>query len=158
MRTRLRSRQFCLLSLCILLTQAGYSQVTQEWIARFATSYNGLGELAKDMTIDKQRNVYVTGATLGANTSYDFTTIKYNSAGELQWVSRYSGPGISNDEPAAIAVDDKGNVYVTGRSDGDGTGIDYDYATIKLNSAGVIQWATRYNGPGNGEDAADDIA
>ena len=62
--------------------------------------------------------------------------------------SRYNGPGSEGnltDIAWAIAVDDSGNVYVTGQSVGAGT--DDDYATIKYSSDGQEQWVARYNGP-----------
>lgn len=69
-----------------------------------------------------------------------------------EWEAIFSGPGNGEDIARSVAVDVFGNVYVTGQSQGAGTGL--DYATIKYDAAGVQLWAVRYNGPGNGEDAA----
>ncbi|MEO0083819.1 MAG: SBBP repeat-containing protein, partial [candidate division WOR-3 bacterium] len=105
---------------------------------------------------DGSGNVYVTGYSWGSGTSYDYATIKYNSQGVEQWVARYNGPGNIWDWAYAIAVDGSGNVYVTGYSYGSGT---YgDYATIKYNSSGQVEWVARYNGPGNSYDCAYAIA
>ena len=116
--------------------------VQESWVAR----YNGPGNYTDNpvaIAVDGSGNVYVTGESSGQD-AVDYATIKYNSAGEEQWVARYNGPGNGNDRANAIAVDALGNVYVTGESLGQGTGI--DYATIKYNSAGQQQWVARYNG------------
>src|SRR6266542_512028 len=72
------------------------------------------------------------------------------------WVARYNGPGNLDDGAPAIARDSSGNVYVTGQSLGLGT--NFDYVTVKYDSAGQELWVARYNGPGNGEDDAVAIA
>jgi uncharacterized delta-60 repeat protein len=132
-----------------------FAQVDTAWVRR----YNGPGnddDRAYSLAVDGQGNVYVTGASYGSGTNYDYATIKYNSNGVQQWVQRYNGTGNGDDEALSLAVDGQGNVYVTGESYGSGTY--YDYATIKYNSAGVEQWVQRYNGPGNGDDYANSLA
>ena len=72
------------------------------------------------------------------------------------WVARYNGPANSQDIVLALAVDDSGNVYVTGGSIGSGS--DWDYATIKYAPNGDTLWVRRYNGPGNTSDVASALA
>ncbi len=132
------------------------TQVTEEWVRR----YDGTGssvDYAHAVVVDGAGNVYVTGGSIGLTYS-DYATIKYNGSGVQQWVARYDGPGNGTDEANAIAVDGEGNVYVTGWSNPIQFGQNYDYATIKYNSAGVQQWVTRYNGPDNLQDKALSLA
>jgi len=103
--------------------------------------------------VDGSGNVYVTGSSYGYD--FDYTTIKYNSSGIQQWISKYNGPGNSSDVANSIVVDGSGNVYVTGYSAG--IGIGNDYTTIKYNSSGDSVWVRRYNGPGNSDDRANSI-
>jgi uncharacterized delta-60 repeat protein len=128
----------------------------EQWSGR----YDGPGNDADGATaigVDDSGNVYVTGFSVGSAGDYDYATIKYNSAGQEQWVARYDGPGNDWDLANDMIVDRSGNVYVTGQSVGT-TYPDYDYATMKYNSAGKEQWITRYNGPVDREDEATAIA
>lgn len=135
----------------IFLHLNAFSQPTLEWEARYSN-----GE-ALAMALDRFGNVYVTGV---AGTMYDYLTIKYNSAGQQQWVQTYNGPNNLIDWAKAIAVDDSGNVYVTGGSYKGmvGKDQDWDYVTIKYNSNGVQQWIRTYNTPPNRWDIASAIA
>ncbi len=126
----------------------------EEWVAHYD---GGLGDAATAISVDSSGNVYVTGQSWSAKTSeYDYATVKYNADGQEQWVARYDGPANDYDYPTGIAVDNSGNVYVTGVS----TGLegDSDCTTVKYNSGGQQEWVVRYNGPGNGDDWGSAIA
>src|SRR6266480_2779927 len=119
----------------------------QQWVAIYNDFDNPDAQL-NAMTIDKSGNVYVTGWSGILYGYHDCTTIKYNSAGQEQWATEYHG-GANHDAPSAIAVDHAGNAYVTGTTE---ICPEYDYLTLKYNSAGQEQWVARYNGPGTGFD------
>ncbi|MCG3158765.1 MAG: hypothetical protein DKINENOH_05409 [bacterium] len=127
----------------------------EQWTARYDGTGN-LGDGASALAVDASGNVYVTGISQSSSTAEDFATIKYNSAGVEQWAARYSWSENSYDYASAIAVDDSGNVYVTGASQAPAIG--RDYATVKYNSAGFEQWVALYNGPGNAGDQAEAVA
>jgi len=124
--------------------------VQEAWVARYNGPANS-SDNATAIAVDGSGNVYVTGSSYGAGFISDYATIKYDSAGQEQWVARYNGPGNGDDTAYALAVDSSGNVYVTGYSPGAGTGS--DYATIKYDSSGQEQWVARYNGPANSDYA-----
>jgi uncharacterized delta-60 repeat protein len=127
------------------------SMGVQEWVARYNGPENN-DDWAHSLAVDAQGNVYVTGESRGSGTYEDYATIKYNASGDTLWLRRYNGPGNGADIARSLAVDGQGNVYVTGESPVSGT--NYDYATIKYNTAGVQEWVQRYNGPGNSLDKA----
>jgi len=113
------------------------------WVRRYNGPAN-LDDCARAIAVDKSGNVFVTGyTTIDVNYTL-YLTVKYYPDGEIAWTRTYFGPGVPN-LPNAIAVDDSGNVYVTGESGGSGTGS--DYATIKYYSNGDTAWIKRYNGP-----------
>jgi uncharacterized delta-60 repeat protein len=128
------------------------SSGSQQWAVQYNGPGNGFDD-AKALAVDTSGNVYVTGASYGgAASGNDYATLMYNSSGVQQWVSRYTFSGAGSDAATAIALETSGNVIVTGTSAGSGSG--NDFATVKYNTSGVQQWATRYNGAGNGNDSA----
>lgn len=113
------------------------SYINQLWKAEFGAE-NQLG-----MTVDASGNIYVIGSIF--NESIDWLVIKYSPSGERLWFTQFNEEyGERDDMPHAIAVDNLGNVYVTGES----YYLSADYLTIKYNSQGVEQWQKRYGGPG----------
>jgi hypothetical protein len=129
----------------------------QQWLSVYNGTGNGTDNANYAVT-DNSGNIYITGSTTGAGTSLDYCTIKYNSAGVQQWSAVYNGPGNNDDNSYSIAVDNAGNVYITGGSRNGTTMDSKDFATIKYNSAGVQQWVVRYNGQMNREDHGSSIA
>jgi uncharacterized delta-60 repeat protein len=130
----------------------------QLWVARHNGTANDEGAyfFGDFMAMDSSDNVYISGYSYGNGTADDYTTVKYDSSGNQQWVARYNSPGNYIDYVSDTTVDSSGNVYVTGIAYMNGR--NYDYATVKYNSAGVEQWAETYNGPGNARDYAEAIA
>ncbi len=132
------------------------AQINVLWEARY-TSAGFNADAGKEIAIDASGNVYVTGTSFTNGTNgFDIVTVKYDGLGNQLWASTFNGSASALDEARDIAVDQSGNVYVTGFSAS--TGPNYDYVTIKYNSAGVQQWATLYNGTGGGFDEAYAIA
>jgi len=109
-------------------------------------------DYGRAIAVDTAGNVYVTGGSNGVSSNYDFATIKYRPNGDVAWTARYNAPANRGDDPSAIAVDQSGNVFVTGESESTGTAV--DYTTVKYDSGGGLAWARRYNGLGNSYDYA----
>lgn len=129
----------------------------QKWVTRYNSAPNSDDEVA-DLVVDHLGNIYVVGSSDGASGMSDYVAVKYDPHGVEQWVARYDGPGHNLDEATAITVDDSGNVYVTGFSNGSGWLPYPDIVTIKYNRDGVEQWLARYDGEAHWQDVANTIA
>jgi hypothetical protein len=93
-------------------------------------------------------------------------TLKYNSAGTQQWAVMYDGNGndyydprtdILNgfDSPSGMAMDNSGNIIVTGSSyTTTGQFSSQDMTTIKYSPAGTAVWVKTYDSPAHGMDQA----
>lgn len=113
----------------------------EQWVRK----YNGPGnsfDRSYTIAVDESGNACVTGQSYDVGGNSDYTTIKYNTLGNEQWVKRYNGPQNDYDEAVGIAIDNFDNVVVTGKSIGINN--HYNYATIKYNGNGIEQWIRRY--------------
>ncbi len=137
----------------LLICQGTFGQ-TLKWVNQLG-SPNRVND-GNAIATDASGNIYVTGRFQGA-TDFGGTTLtaigidifvaKYNSAGALQWVRQAGGSGAFN-YGYGIAVDNGGNVYVTGyiaaATDFSGTIVtpvgNNDVFVAKYNSSGTFQW------------------
>ncbi len=129
------------------------------------------------IAVDKRGNVFVTGEFSGTGATFgsvfltssggrDIFVARYDNAGTCIWARR-AGSATADDAGTGAAVDDNGNVYVTGKFTGTATfgGVpslvastptDQDIFVAKYNPAGVCLWAVRAGGAG--VDAGNGIA
>lgn len=122
-------------------SQAGILQ----WSRFFYGSGLG-GHYAYAIASDNSSNVYVTGYAYNPGSVFDFCTVKYNSEGVQQWVNYYDGPAHTYDEADKVAVDNAGNIYVTGKSSLFGD-FNFQIATLKYSPDGRQIWLQRYGEP-----------
>jgi outer membrane protein assembly factor BamB len=121
--------------------------------------YNASGSLqwtvetsifGRSLGIDSSSNIYIF-SILGSTSGNTFNLFKYNSAGVKQWSSLHPNSYGGNEIPSDMAVDNSGNVYLTGGLKG---GSNPGILTVKFDNAGVFQWDTVFyaadaNNPGS---------
>lgn len=83
------------------------------WERRYST-VGANADVGRKVKVDGSGNVVIT-ASVNNGTSVDIYTAKYGAAdGAVLWQSTYGGTANMDDEPAALALDGGGNVYVAG--------------------------------------------
>lgn len=140
------------------ITRSGSSQTTEDYgtikylsngTRRWIVKYNGPAnqrDNAYAVAVDHECNVYVTGRSEGHSLLTDYTTIKYDSAGNQIWLKTFNSQPVPSewiDIPYDIAVSQTG-VFVTGISYIIGYG---NYiTTVKYGFNGTQMWVSRYQG------------
>ncbi len=139
--TSLTPAGFNLLSTQVTASPAGCNSIAENIQRNWGTYFGGTGsETVMDVVADASGNVYIAGyttsssniATAGVsdnsyNGSTDGFVAKFNAAGVLQWGTYIGGTGTDNIQ--RMAVDNSGNVYVSG----------YSASTAGIASAGAYQ-------------------
>jgi hypothetical protein len=91
--------------------------------------------------LDKAGNSYVLANASEASSS-QFLTLKYDPDGKTAWAKVYKATLTGADYPVALALDNAGNVFVSGSSDGLNTGL--NFAVLKYAPDGTALWTNRY--------------
>ena len=115
---------------------------TAIWVNRFDAGWLGT-EGGGQVAVDKSYNVYVGGIVLDAvDDMYDFLTFRINQDNTNPWYKTFDAGVEDDDSLTAMAVDDRGNVLVTGWTyvyQGD-----VDWMTIKYSPDGARVWSASH--------------
>ena len=112
----------------------------------------------RKVAVDSLGNTVVVGSTSSSATSTDadFLIQRYGPGGNRLWTRTVDG-GFGNDFATAVVLDSAGNIFVTGWSNGNGTG--YDILTMRLDPAnGNTVWSKRYDGAAHSTDVSYSLA
>jgi hypothetical protein len=124
-------------------TLAYSSAGTPLWTNLYADSGNSLAMAA---AVDLSGNVFVTGSASNSVGTFNYATVAYSNNGVPLWTNQYDGPSSRLDSAQVIAVDNAGNVFVTGLSVGLlPPGVE-ECATVAYSGAGVPLWTNRFKG------------
>jgi len=101
-----------------------------------------------DIEADAQGNTYLLGQQYGGlpvdgGSHWDYLIIKYAPDGSILWSTTYNGPLNSWDTSTSMAIDDMGNLYISGFasvSAGDNGSVATHFHMLKLDADGNQVW------------------
>ncbi len=129
---------------------AGYETVSGQGLNVWVRKYDGDGnvvwtktydgadndrDISNSIALDGSGNVFVIGSETVTGQDRNIWIRKYDGSGSELWTRTYNGISDGRDEGNGIAVDENGNVYVTG------------YETVSGQLANV--WVRKYDSGGN---------
>ena len=106
------------------------------------------GDSGGRCVICKNGYVYITGSFYVINLGYS-PVLKYNYEGNLIWTTYFNENSLEY-SGLSIEIDFENNLCTGGNTYYNFS--NYDIAIMKINSSGIKQWVSIYNGPGNGND------
>lgn len=117
------------------------------WDTTYAGSYGGI-DMAAATVVDSLGNTYVLGSEQNSLIEAALVLIKYNSAGQQQWVMHYDSTGLIDGGGALALAVDGSNVIVSGFS---GSAFSsWHFVTLTVDAATGSIASTRYSPNANG--------
>ena len=143
------------------------SEGNTRWVKQFGKKTkadpdgnNYYTEHFESVAVDNSGNIYAVGYTEGSwaekrGHRYDGIIISFDSAGDKRWVKQFGsetkadpdGNNHGSERFESIAVDNSGNIYVVGYTQGswaERNGGDYDGLVISFDSAGDKRWVKQF--------------
>ncbi|MCB0729022.1 MAG: SBBP repeat-containing protein, partial [Ignavibacteriae bacterium] len=119
------------------------------WNRRFDGESSSTDAVIKVVT-DNSGFPIVSGTSFNLNTLFDIVTIRYDPEGNIVWNKMYNGSSNRNEFIGDMAIDDSGNVFISGSSFVQGEGD--NFLLIKYSNNGDQLWTADYNGPSGAND------
>jgi uncharacterized delta-60 repeat protein len=113
---------------------------------------NSRRESAAALVVDGSGNAFVACTSTYYTDQTGILTLKYDASGSLLWSAASSGMEDRGASAAGLALDPSGRLFVTGTSDGGGTGT--EIITLAYDTFGSLLWTAGYNGPYDRSDTA----
>ena len=138
---------------------ASLIKYTSSGTQSFANIFSGIGDNSDNIHAiisDASDNIYAAGYSFGKHNGRMWCLQKINSSGTVLWTRFIDGTSPeSDDEANAIAIDNSGNIIVSGFTKNTSTSGDFTIA--KYNPAGDTLWVKYYNSPISENDKAYDM-
>jgi uncharacterized delta-60 repeat protein len=108
-----------------------------------ATWVGDMYDIVDAIALDDAGNLFVTGIVGFQSTKSDIVTMKFLPDGTVVWNQRQDGGLGLYDDPDHLCLDDAGNIYVAGGTQGSNKN-GCDFLLLKYDNDGVFKWARRY--------------
>lgn len=130
------------------------------WMTPGRFDASGKDDIANDICVDGNGDVYVTGQSQNSNGDFDIVTLKIDgTTGLIIWQHSYGSPGSNEIGKKMVLSSDGQRVFITGHRTSAATGKDIVTYGLDANTSAYL-WtpvSVITNGPSNGDDQANDI-
>ena len=108
------------------------------------------------MAMDEDGSIFVGSFGRVAGATNHMQVVKWSADGDLLWYNEYSPENTYSGKTVALELDAAGSVYATGYVTYGAQ--DTDFATLKYNAAGDLEWSQRWGGDRGANDWPRDLA
>lgn len=147
MKKTYKNRVILIILSLIILNNNAKSQTDFIWGKIFGSEKN---DYVLNHVMDANGNIYVAGKTTGTIDTRNFGKndgflTKIDSAGAILWSRQFGTP--EEEDVQWCAIDNSGNVYITGSTTGDLNGKNFgkeDIFVVKYSSGGEMLWEKQF--------------